>query len=51
LFEHASARFDGGELMGVADEHRFGSLHHRARQQRPEIWGGDHGGLVDDDEC
>jgi hypothetical protein len=51
LFEHAPARHDGEELIGVTDQHHLRAARDRTRKQLLEIGGADHGRLVDHHEC
>ena len=50
VLEHAAARFDRRQLVGVADQDHFGAPVDRACQQFLQFWGADHGGFVDDDD-
>ena len=48
LGEHPAARFDRGQLVGVADQDGFGAGGRGGGQQFAQIAGADHGGLIDD---
>ena len=46
--EHAAARLDRGQLVGVADQHRLGPGCRCGGEQLAQIVGADHAGLIDD---
>ena len=49
MLEHAAARFDGRELIGVADQDDFGLRGGAGLEEAAQLWGADHGGFIDED--